>query len=70
MYFQKRQKNKKYRFFSSTGTIYPDYIESAGKKGGKAHVIKSHHNVGGLPEKLKFPLVEPLKFLLKMRLER
>ena len=42
------------------GTIYPDVIESAGSKTGKAHVIKSHHNVGGLPDDMKMELVEPL----------
>jgi len=47
------------------GTIYPDVIESAGSKTGKAHVIKSHHNVGGLPEKLSLKLLEPLRELFK-----
>ncbi|MBT8060153.1 MAG: glutamine-hydrolyzing GMP synthase [Gammaproteobacteria bacterium] len=47
------------------GTIYPDVIESAGSKTGKAHVIKSHHNVGGLPEHMKLELVEPLRELFK-----
>ncbi|EDY85844.1 GMP synthase [gamma proteobacterium HTCC5015] len=47
------------------GTIYPDVIESAGAKSGKAHVIKSHHNVGGLPEDMKLKLVEPLRELFK-----
>ncbi len=47
------------------GTIYPDVIESAGGKTGKAHVIKSHHNVGGLPENMKLGLVEPLRELFK-----
>ena len=47
------------------GTIYPDVIESAGAKTGKAHVIKSHHNVGGLPEKMRMKLVEPLRELFK-----
>jgi GMP synthase (glutamine-hydrolysing) len=47
------------------GTIYPDVIESAGAKTGKAHVIKSHHNVGGLPKDMKLKLVEPLKELFK-----
>ena len=47
------------------GTIYPDVIESAGAKTGKAHVIKSHHNVGGLPEKMDLKLVEPLRELFK-----
>jgi GMP synthase (glutamine-hydrolysing) len=47
------------------GTIYPDVIESAGAKSGKAHVIKSHHNVGGLPEHMNLGLVEPLRELFK-----
>ncbi|OBW91405.1 GMP synthase [Gallibacterium genomosp. 3] len=47
------------------GTIYPDVIESAASKTGKAHVIKSHHNVGGLPDYMKLGLVEPLKELFK-----
>jgi len=47
------------------GTIYPDVIESAGGKTGKAHNIKSHHNVGGLPEYMKLKLLEPLKELFK-----
>jgi GMP synthase (glutamine-hydrolysing) len=47
------------------GTIYPDVIESAGAKSGKAHVIKSHHNVGGLPDTMKMELVEPLRELFK-----
>ncbi len=47
------------------GTIYPDVIESAGAKTGKAHNIKSHHNVGGLPENMKLKLLEPLKELFK-----
>jgi len=47
------------------GTIYPDVIESAGAKTGKAHLIKSHHNVGGLPEHMKLKLLEPLRELFK-----
>jgi GMP synthase (glutamine-hydrolysing) len=47
------------------GTIYPDVIESAGSATGKAHVIKSHHNVGGLPEDMTLKLLEPLKELFK-----
>ena len=47
------------------GTIYPDVIESAGSKTGKAHVIKSHHNVGGLPENMNLKLIEPLRELFK-----
>jgi GMP synthase (glutamine-hydrolysing) len=47
------------------GTIYPDVIESAGAKTGKAKVIKSHHNVGGLPEEMNLELLEPLRELFK-----
>lgn len=47
------------------GTIYPDVIESAAAKTGKAHVIKSHHNVGGLPDDMALELVEPLRELFK-----
>ena len=47
------------------GTIYPDVIESASSKSGKAHLIKSHHNVGGLPENMTLKLVEPLRELFK-----
>jgi GMP synthase (glutamine-hydrolysing) len=47
------------------GTIYPDVIESAGAKTGKAHSIKSHHKVGGLPETMKLNLLEPLRELFK-----
>jgi GMP synthase (glutamine-hydrolysing) len=47
------------------GTIYPDVIESAGSATGKAHVIKSHHNVGGLPDDMEMGLVEPLRELFK-----
>ena len=52
------------------GTIYPDVIESAGAKSGKAHVIKSHHNVGGLPERMALKLVEPLRDLFKDEVRR
>jgi GMP synthase (glutamine-hydrolysing) len=47
------------------GTIYPDVIESAGKNKKSAHTIKSHHNVGGLPETLNLKLLEPLRELFK-----
>jgi GMP synthase (glutamine-hydrolysing) len=47
------------------GTIYPDVIESAGAKNNKAHAIKSHHNVGGLPETMHLKLLEPLRELFK-----
>ena len=52
------------------GTIYPDVIESAGASTGKAHVIKSHHNVGGLPEHMRLSLVEPLRELFKDEVRR
>ncbi len=52
------------------GTIYPDVIESAGSRTGKAHVIKSHHNVGGLPEHMKLNLIEPLRDLFKDEVRR
>ena len=51
--------------FLAQGTIYPDVIESAASKTGKSHVIKSHHNVGGLPDDMKMELVEPLRELFK-----
>jgi len=51
--------------FLAQGTIYPDVIESAGARTGKAHVIKSHHNVGGLPADMNLELVEPLRELFK-----
>ena len=52
------------------GTIYPDVIESAGAATGKAHVIKSHHNVGGLPEQMHLKLIEPLRDLFKDEVRR
>jgi len=52
------------------GTIYPDVIESAGAKTGKAHTIKSHHNVGGLPAEMNMALVEPLRELFKDEVRR
>jgi GMP synthase (glutamine-hydrolysing) len=52
------------------GTIYPDVIESAGAKTGKAHLIKSHHNVGGLPERMKLKVLEPLRDLFKDEVRR
>ena len=58
----KKQVNAKWL---AQGTIYPDVIESAGSKTGKAHVIKSHHNVGGLPDDMELGLVEPLRELFK-----
>jgi GMP synthase (glutamine-hydrolysing) len=51
--------------FLAQGTLYPDVIESVSSSSGKAHVIKSHHNVGGLPDFMKLKLVEPLRELFK-----
>ncbi len=51
--------------YLAQGTIYPDVIESAGHQGSSAHVIKSHHNVGGLPETMALDLIEPLRELFK-----
>ncbi|MDR0822993.1 MAG: glutamine-hydrolyzing GMP synthase [Endomicrobium sp.] len=62
--FEKEAKKLKGIDFLLQGTIYPDVIESVSIKGAKVP-IKSHHNVGGLPEKMKMKLVEPLKFLFK-----
>jgi GMP synthase (glutamine-hydrolysing) len=63
--FDKEAQKLKGIKFLAQGTIYPDVIESAGADSGKAKVIKSHHNVGGLPDDLHFELVEPLKELFK-----
>jgi GMP synthase (glutamine-hydrolysing) len=62
--FEKESKKLKGIDFLLQGTIYPDIIESVSIKGKKLP-IKSHHNVGGLPEKMKMKLIEPLKFLFK-----
>jgi len=63
----KRFRNARYL---AQGTIYPDVVESAGTSTGKAHVIKSHHNVGGLPEHMDLQLVEPLRELFKDEVRR
>ncbi len=63
--FEEEAKKIKEVKFLAQGTIYPDVIESAGDKTGHAHTIKSHHNVGGLPENMNLELIEPLRFLFK-----
>ena len=64
VFLKEAKSNKKIKWLAQ-GTIYPDVIESAGTKNGSAHVIKSHHNVGGLPSYLNLPVIEPLKDLFK-----
>jgi GMP synthase (glutamine-hydrolysing) len=63
--FQREAKKLSNARWLAQGTIYPDVIESAGAKTKKAHTIKSHHNVGGLPETLNLKLLEPLRELFK-----
>jgi len=63
--FQRESAKLKQAKWLAQGTIYPDVIESAGAKTKKAHTIKSHHNVGGLPDSLHLKLLEPLRELFK-----
>jgi GMP synthase (glutamine-hydrolysing) len=63
--FEEESKKIKNAKWLAQGTIYPDVIESAASKTGKAQVIKSHHNVGGLPEHMELELLEPLRELFK-----
>ncbi len=63
--FDEESKKLKNAKWLAQGTIYPDVIESAASATGKAHVIKSHHNVGGLPDDMEMGLVEPLRELFK-----
>ena len=63
--FEEEAKKLKNEKWLAQGTIYPDVIESAGAGTGKAHVIKSHHNVGGLPDIMNLELLEPLRELFK-----
>ena len=51
--------------FLAQGTLYPDLIESKSFSGSPTSIIKSHHNVGGLPKKMKFKLIEPFKEMFK-----
>ena len=63
--FEEQSSNLEDIRWLAQGTIYPDVIESAGSSTKKAHVIKSHHNVGGLPERMNLKLIEPLRELFK-----
>ncbi|MBN2539661.1 MAG: glutamine-hydrolyzing GMP synthase [Deltaproteobacteria bacterium] len=63
--FQTETKDIKHAEFLAQGTLYPDVVESRSAHGGPSATIKSHHNVGGLPEELGFELIEPLKELFK-----
>jgi GMP synthase (glutamine-hydrolysing) len=63
--FEREAKNVGQPKFLVQGTIYPDVVESSGPDRSKAEKIKSHHNVGGLPEDMEFELVEPLRYLFK-----
>jgi len=63
--FEEEARKLSHAKFLAQGTIYPDVIESAGGKTGTAHLIKSHHNVGGLPDDMELDLIEPLRELFK-----
>jgi len=68
--FEEEARKIKSARWLAQGTIYPDVIESAAASTGKAHLIKSHHNVGGLPDDMELSLVEPLRELFKDEVRR
>lgn len=68
--FEKSAKSVKNAKFLAQGTLYPDVIESVPTAGGPSAMIKSHHNVGGLPKRMKFQLLEPLRQLFKDEVRR
>ncbi|AXI83215.1 glutamine-hydrolyzing GMP synthase [Xylella taiwanensis] len=68
--FEEEASKRKHAKWLAQGTIYPDVIESASSKTGKAHVIKTHHNVGGLPEHMTLGIIEPLRELFKDEVRR
>ena len=68
--FERAAEKLKDARFLAQGTLYPDVIESRSPRGGPSATIKTHHNVGGLPERLDFELIEPLKNLFKDEVRR
>ena len=68
--FESVAKEKENAQFLAQGTLYPDVIESGGSALGPAVTIKSHHNVGGLPEDMDFELIEPIRDLFKDEVRR
>jgi GMP synthase (glutamine-hydrolysing) len=68
--FEREAKRLGHFKFLAQGTLYPDVIESHSPRGGPSATIKTHHNVGGLPKRMKFKLVEPFRYLFKDEVRR